>query len=83
MAAQISVGPTVTELGRGSGTPGSDFIVRNTGAASVFVGGNTVTPTTGFELPAGTTAALVIDAGEAIYAVSAGAIVRIDVLRSS
>lgn len=84
VASQVTVATTVTELIRGSGTAGSDVVVRNTsGGASVFVGGPTVTTATGFEIPAGASVGLTLDAGEALYAIVTTGTVRCDVLRSS
>ena len=57
-AGRVTVTTSATSLMVASdvdGTYGSSITVRNAGAASVFLGGATVTTSTGFELEAGAT----------------------------
>ncbi len=55
-------------------------LVRNAGAASVWLGGATVAAGTGLELPAGASLPLATTSPDTLYAIAASGTVRVDVL---
>lgn len=55
-------------------------LVRNAGAASIWLGGADVT-VGGFELPSGATVQLATTSADSLYGIAASGSVRVDVLR--
>lgn len=59
---------------------GVTVVVLNRGSVSVFLGGSTVTATTGFELEAGASLTTTLYGLEALYGITATGSARVDVL---
>jgi len=69
-AAQVSVGTSATSVLQ-AGDAGVEAVVRNAGAASVFLGGSGVATTDGYELEVGSTVRLLLTAGDQLFGVVA------------
>lgn len=86
LSAQVSVTSTPTLLTsglRGSASLPVTITVRNTDASvSVFLGGVDVSTSNGFELVAGAAESIDLVAGDDLYARTASATVRVDVLKT-
>lgn len=81
VTSQIAVGAGAAVLVT-AGAP--DVVIRNALSQPVFLGGSTVTPATGFELPAGAsiTTDAAFGAGDDVYAIcAAGTASRVDTLK--
>lgn len=82
----VTVAATATLLFspvNGSVTRPRTVIVRNSGAASVFLGGADVLAATGMTLAVGSAPfALVLVAGDDLYAITASGTVTVEVLRT-
>lgn len=79
---RVSVATTATKLNSaaGDGYAGQSLLVRNRGAASVFLGASDVTTATGYELLADESLAL--DLNEDVYAICASGTVACHVLET-
>lgn len=73
-AGRVTVGTTPTVI-RNVGDAPTRLVLKNAGAASVFIGGSTVATTDGFELAAGATLTLDAsqDSSDDVYAIVATA----------
>lgn len=84
-SARPSVATTVTLLSIGTeadNKAGRTTLVYNpTGGASVILGGNNVTATTGLELPSGGSVAIDLAAGELLYGIVASGTQVVHVLQ--
>lgn len=69
-ADQVSVGTSATSL-LTSGVAGARVLIRNAGAASVFLGASDVTTGTGFELATGETVELPVPSGSEVFGIVA------------
>lgn len=79
---RVSVAVTVTKLNTtgSDSVSGSSLLVRNRGAASIFLGASDVTTATGYEVLADESLPVDIDAGEDLYAICASGTVACHVL---
>jgi hypothetical protein len=68
-AARVTVASTATLVSTGSTTGGSSVLIRNAGAASVYLGAVAVTTATGFELPAGDAITVPLGPSEPVYGI--------------
>lgn len=83
-AARVSVATTATRLDTGTvgGMSRSALLVRNAGAATVDLGGSTVTSGAGFELAAGESASIDVVFGDGgVYGIAAAGTVSCHVLQ--
>ena len=82
-AERVTVGtdPTALNSSARGNRSGSGILLRNRGAASIFVGDADVTAATGYEVPAGDPLAVDLEEGEVVYAVTAAGTVDTHVLR--
>lgn len=78
---QIAVGTTATALHTVEATAPTVVTVGNTGAATVFVGANAVTTSTGFPVPASTSRDLYLEPGEVLFGIVASGSVTVGVAR--
>ena len=81
-SAVISVGTSATQLSPTSGlsgVTGEGVVLRNTGAAAVFLGGPDVTTTTGLTLAAGATLTIPVETG-ALWGIVATGTINVEVL---
>jgi hypothetical protein len=74
----VSVGTTATLLVGKNPSAGRTLLVRNFGAATIYVGAKGVTTTDGFPIDAGGT--LMFEAGSALYGIVASSTVNARVL---
>ena len=79
--ATVTVKPTVLVTGSTSHYGPTDAVVINRCAASVYLGGSTVTITTGLQLDPGQSASLTLGPGISLYGVVAAATCRVDTLK--
>lgn len=82
--ARVTVGttPTLLTTTETDTMAGSRLLVRNSSAtASVFLGGSGVTTANGYEVPSGASVSLVLDSGDALYAVVGVGTIDVHVLR--
>lgn len=79
---RVTVATSATKLNGASSdsVAGQSFLVRNRGAASVFLGGSTVTTAAGYELLADESLAL--DVNEDVYGICASGTVECHVLET-
>ena len=70
-AARVTVGTSAVALNTAS-TSAQDLLLKNTSANAADLGASTVTATTGFDLAAGATVAVSVDAGDVLYAIRSG-----------
>lgn len=68
--ARVVVGTTPTLLSQ-SGSEIGHALIKNAGAASVFLGGADVSPTTGYELGVSETLSITLGSNEALYGIVA------------
>lgn len=80
VATRVTVGTAAVQvaLDRDRGS----LLLRNRGSAAVFVGGSGVTSAAGFQVDAGETLALDLEADEAVFAVAASGSHEVHVLRT-
>lgn len=69
-AAQVTVGTTATSI-LAVGVAGTRVLVKNAGAASVFLGPASVTTGNGFELGTGDTVEVPLTAGAGLFGIVA------------
>lgn len=79
VVTQVIVGTTET-LVYTAGTGGSNVLIRNPGAASVYLGAQGVLTTTGFALAAGDAVSMPLGPGDALYGIVALGTVTVHVL---
>lgn len=79
-AERVTVADTATEIIEAD-IDGASYAVSNRDADSVFLGGDDVTDTTGYELGAGESLGVRLDQGDVLYGVTASGTARVDVLR--
>lgn len=84
LGLQVAIGttPTVITNGVNVGDTDSDLVVKNRGANSVFLGGDNVTTSDGFELVAGDAVGIQLSAGEGLYGVVAAGTETVHALRT-
>lgn len=72
-ATRVNVGAAAVRLasGRNAGDTDTDVLIRNRGAASIFLGNDDVTTATGYEVGAGESVGIQLGAGEPLYAIAA------------
>lgn len=70
VGARVTVTTSPTLISR-SGSELGPVLIKNTGAAAVYLGGATVATTTGYELAAAETISLMLAADEALYGIVA------------
>lgn len=68
VGARIAIGTTPTLIAETASGVGP-VLIKNAGAASVYLGGPTVTATSGYELVAGDAVSITLAADEAVYGV--------------
>lgn len=76
-ADKITIPSTPTEIANGDyGSPGvpASVLIKNTGGATIYIGGSTVDAVDGFPIAAGESVSLDLVAGEELYAISAGSV---------
>jgi hypothetical protein len=70
IAARVTVTTSPTIISQNSSDVGP-LLIKNKGAASVFLGGASVTPETGYELEAAEAVSITLGSNEAIYGIVA------------
>lgn len=82
-SGQVAIGVTPTLITQGVSDENSDLLIRNPGAASVYLGDDGVTTTTGFEVAAGDSVGLQLAYNEEVHGVVATGSVTVHYLRST
>lgn len=79
---RVSVGSQPTKINSTTADQlsGSALVMTNRGAVAMFLGGATVTVTTGYELPSGQGLTFQLDEGEALYGIVAAGTAEAHVL---
>lgn len=82
--SRVTVATTATAISGADsdGVYGSSVLVKNAGAASVFLGGSGVTTEAGFELAAGEAVSLDLNVSDSVYGIVASGTVVCHVLAS-
>lgn len=81
--AQVTVAATATAIVAAVNTPTLVSVHVPTGGVTVFVGGSTVSTTTGLHVPAATTKDVQLWPGDALYGIVATGTQAVGVLRST
>ena len=79
---QVSVGSTATLLSA-QGTAKVSVLIENHGTTEVFVGGLSVTSSTGFKIPGVAGATLTLDTSGAVYGITASGSQTVSVMEIS
>lgn len=80
-SVQVSVSTVAVSLASGGSKNGIRVSVYNAGSPSVYLGGSTVSGTTGHLLASSATAAFYVDAEEALYAIAGSGTATVHVLK--
>lgn len=86
VGSRVTVGTSAALLASGAGTDtaqGVSALVNNRGAASVDLGGSSVTTGNGYELEAAKSVSIALQPEEELYAVAASGTVSVHVLKVS